>query len=141
MSLVTNSPEIVGAGGVVFDTHGRVLVLGHRNGTWVFPKGHLDPGETALTAALREVEEEAGLAAVRRGDAATTTRYTNNRGELRRITWFLMTTAASEPVLREETFPQGAFLAPAEARARLSYNDDKQLLDTMLAHFAETAPS
>lgn len=27
---------------------------------WTFPKGHLEPGESALQAALREVEEETG---------------------------------------------------------------------------------
>ena len=53
---------VEGAGGVVFNGQGLVLLLGHRNGTWVFPKGHLDPGETELEAALREVEEEAGVA-------------------------------------------------------------------------------
>src|SRR5680860_767344 len=29
-----------GAGGVVFDDRGRVLVLRHAGGNWVFPKGH-----------------------------------------------------------------------------------------------------
>lgn len=30
---------------------------------WDLPKGHLDPGETRLECALRELEEETGLAA------------------------------------------------------------------------------
>ncbi len=30
-------------------------------GAWSLPKGHLDPGEDALTAAVREVFEETGL--------------------------------------------------------------------------------
>ena len=28
---------------------------------WIFPKGHLEPGEDAATAALRELREEAGV--------------------------------------------------------------------------------
>lgn len=30
-------------------------------GLWVLPKGHIEPGETAEAAAVREVEEEAGV--------------------------------------------------------------------------------
>jgi len=32
-------------------------------GLWVLPKGHIEPGETAEAAAVREVEEEAGVRA------------------------------------------------------------------------------
>jgi 8-oxo-dGTP pyrophosphatase MutT (NUDIX family) len=28
---------------------------------WIFPKGHIEPGETAEIAAARELEEEAGI--------------------------------------------------------------------------------
>ena len=28
---------------------------------WIFPKGHIEPGETAADAALRETREEAGV--------------------------------------------------------------------------------
>lgn len=135
MDAVTNRSEVEGAGGVVFNHAGEVLVLGHRNGNWVFPKGHLDPGETGLEAALREVEEEAGVAASTLDEVVNTTRYTNSRGEDRLITWFLMTTSATEPILREATFPYGAFLPPDEARAKLSFDEDKRLLDAVLARY------
>lgn len=32
-------------------------------GEWVLPKGHIEPGETPEAAAVREVEEEAGVRA------------------------------------------------------------------------------
>jgi len=33
----------------------------HGNGTWSFPGGHINPGETSAGCAVREVEEETGL--------------------------------------------------------------------------------
>ncbi|HJU41394.1 MAG TPA: NUDIX domain-containing protein [Vicinamibacterales bacterium] len=42
-------------------------------GLWVLPKGHIEAGETAEAAAVREVEEEAGVCAsiiARAGDSA-----------------------------------------------------------------------
>jgi diadenosine hexaphosphate hydrolase (ATP-forming) len=130
------SPIISGAGGVVFDAQGRVLLLKHQQGKWVFPKGHIDPGETPLEAALREVAEEAGVQARHQPLAQDETRYRNDRGERRRITWYLLETPQSAPVLREETFPEGAFLAPQEALQRLSFEEDRALLRRMLRHLA-----
>jgi 8-oxo-dGTP pyrophosphatase MutT (NUDIX family) len=54
------------AGAIVIGTrHGGpavLLVTGKRNPEhWVFPKGHVEKGETFEEAALREAEEEAGV--------------------------------------------------------------------------------
>jgi 8-oxo-dGTP pyrophosphatase MutT (NUDIX family) len=53
------------AGGVVFrksDDQILYLVVSSSDGAnWVLPKGHIDPGETAEVAALRELGEEAGV--------------------------------------------------------------------------------
>ena len=53
------------AGAVVFrKRHDQVfyLVVSSSDGlNWVLPKGHIDPGETPEIAALRELEEEAGI--------------------------------------------------------------------------------
>ena len=41
-----------------------LLVEARRSrGEWVLPKGHIEPGETPEAAAVREVEEEAGVRA------------------------------------------------------------------------------
>ena len=48
------------AGGIVTaPDHSMLLIL--RNGRWDLPKGKVEPGETLLQAALREVQEETGI--------------------------------------------------------------------------------
>ncbi len=132
MSFVRKLVE--GAGGVVFNKAGEVLVLGHRNGTWVFPKGHIDPGETHIVAAIREVEEESGVVATCPDDTITyQTCYKNARKEERVITWFLLVSEATEVILREATFPKGGFYSIEKAMRKLTFEEDRKLLAHMKA--------
>lgn len=48
------------AGGIVTAPDGTMLLI-QRNGRWDLPKGKVEPGETLLQAALREVTEETGI--------------------------------------------------------------------------------
>jgi diadenosine hexaphosphate hydrolase (ATP-forming) len=124
---------VEGAGGVVFNKAGQVLLLGHRNGTWVFPKGHIDPGETHLVAAIREVEEESGVISTCLDERVTyTTRYKNARKEERVITWFLLSSNAEDVLLREATFPKGGFYSQEKALQKLSFHEDRGLLEYMI---------
>ncbi len=50
------------AGGIVLGDSGTIaLVMSTNSKSWLFPKGHVDPGETDEDAARREIQEEAGL--------------------------------------------------------------------------------
>ena len=49
------------AGGIVRNSRGEIAIVQNSNGSWGFPKGHMEEGEDALTAAVREIEEETGL--------------------------------------------------------------------------------
>jgi 8-oxo-dGTP diphosphatase len=55
----------VAVGVVARDPGGRLLLIRRgrppSEGTWSLPGGRVEPGETLVTAALREVEEETGL--------------------------------------------------------------------------------
>ena len=56
---------VCSAGGVVLwlapDVH-RVALVQRHDGSWILPKGHVEDGEELAQAAVREVEEETGLA-------------------------------------------------------------------------------
>ncbi|WP_145194874.1 NUDIX domain-containing protein [Planctomycetes bacterium Poly30] len=65
-----HTPSFTHAGGVVLrlqpGASPLVLVVRPSSGSrseWVLPKGHIEPGESAEEAAVREVAEEAGVAA------------------------------------------------------------------------------
>lgn len=61
---MTTTKPLTHAGAVVFRKRNNqvlYLVISSSDGlNWVLPKGHIDPGETAEVAALRELAEEAG---------------------------------------------------------------------------------
>ncbi|THF69420.1 NUDIX hydrolase [Deinococcus sp. Arct2-2] len=123
---------VPGAGGVVFDSLGRVLLVRYRgSGAWAFPKGHVEPGETLEQTAVREVQEETGIRASVVAPLQVT-EYTNDRGEARQIHWFRMTGEATTAAL-EDTFAEGGFRDCAQALAQLSYPEDQQLLRAALA--------
>lgn len=55
-----------GASGIIFRARSVLLVQrarGPRSGLWSPPGGHIEPGETARDAALREIHEETGVVA------------------------------------------------------------------------------
>src|SRR5262245_49506954 len=116
------------AGGVVIKGRGaslRVLLVTARRqpSQWVFPKGHIEAGETAEQAAIREVEEESGVVA-EIGAPIGTLEYRNARGTVR-AQLFVMTFLSEGPTREERR--RGWFTA-AEARRALSYEDARMLV-------------
>lgn len=57
--------DIPCVGAVVFDEHGRLLLVQRANppaqGTWSLPGGRQEPGESAIEGVVREVREETGV--------------------------------------------------------------------------------
>lgn len=79
-----------------------LLLRGRSHGEWGFPKGHLDPGEGLLAAALRECAEETGIGLVALDAAAYELMYelTDHRRKI--VTYFGATTAQDTVTLSKE---------------------------------------
>ncbi len=80
------------AGGLVFDQDRRLLLM-IRHGVPDLPKGHLDPDETHVEGAIREVKEETGLSELNIIAPAGETWHAylaNDQYYLKRTKWFKM---------------------------------------------------
>jgi 8-oxo-dGTP pyrophosphatase MutT (NUDIX family) len=101
---------------------------------WTFPKGHLDPGETTLDAALREVTEETGYACRALGPLMTA-RYSFMRSKGRvskTVKWYSM--EPEKKVGRPDAAEvlSSRWMGAAAAARALTYPSDVKLLETFL---------
>ncbi|MEL7162113.1 MAG: NUDIX domain-containing protein [Bacteroidota bacterium] len=107
------------AGGLVTLTGTDKQLFIFRRGFWDLPKGKIDNGEDAPTAALREVEEETGLDQLVLGDALPNTYHTyrNRKGKrvLKPTYWFAMETRTERLVPQTEEDIERAVWTTAEA--------------------------
>lgn len=116
------------AGGVVV-RDGRVLIV-HRPkyGDWTLPKGKCKDGETTEECALREVEEETGLACEIVA-AAGETRYLALKGP-KVVHYFLMRPLGGQFVPHDEV-DDVSWTTAEEAVGALSYRRDAELLSQL----------
>lgn len=92
------------AGGVVVNPNSECLMI-FRRGRWDLPKGHIDPGEDAETAAVREVEEETGVKGAKIVAQLCNTLHAYGVygvWELKKTYWFKMESSHSATVPQSE---------------------------------------
>ncbi len=87
-----NFKIVEAAGGAVLNENGELLII-ERLGKWDLPKGHIEKGEKAKEAALREVEEECGVTGLSLDKKICTTWHSfpkNGIQILKKTYWYLM---------------------------------------------------
>ena len=130
----------VSAGGVVLADlrpDAPVALVAHRSvrGTlqWTLPKGAQEEGETVAETALREVREETGLRAELVGPLDTIDYWFVWAPERTRyhkfVHYFLMRFAGGDFSQRDHEMEDAAWFEPDEARRRMSFANERKLLD------------
>jgi len=117
------------AGGIVFRRNGAgisiLLVRAKRDpSAWIFPKGHIEPGETACATAVRETREEAGVQGEAVGEIGDPQEF-EWAGRWYRVQYFLiqMTSESDETDGRAK-----AWFSFDEALDRISFTSARDLL-------------
>jgi ADP-ribose pyrophosphatase YjhB (NUDIX family) len=117
------------AGGIVFRRNRAgisiLLVRAKRDpSAWIFPKGHIEPGETARATAVRETREEAGVQGEAVGEIGDPQEF-EWAGRWYRVQYFLiqMTSESDETDGREK-----AWFSFDEALDRISFTSARDLL-------------
>lgn len=128
------------AGGVVLNAAGEVLVVNQKNDSWSLPKGHIEPGEKPLEAAIREIREESGirrLEFVRELGTYERPRIgKGGKGEdpesVKRITLFLFRTTETELRPEDPDNPEARWVRPERAAEFLTHPGDREFFQKLL---------
>jgi 8-oxo-dGTP pyrophosphatase MutT (NUDIX family) len=135
------------AGGVVYRLdggHPLVLLIRDSYKNWGFPKGHVESGEEAAAAALREVSEETGLTDIAvRGSIDVIDWYFRFRGQLihKFCEFFLMETSESNTSpQRAEGITACRWVEFDEAESMVSYTNARSVLRLARGMIGLSAP-
>ena len=136
------------AGGVVLrriDGVEQALVIKDPYDNWGLPKGHLENGESAGEAALREVGEETGLTDLTLGPELVTIDW-YFRAEGRQIhkftTFFLMRSEVGDPVPEAaEGITECVWVPLAEADAMITYENAREVMRAAQRLTGEATPT
>jgi ADP-ribose pyrophosphatase YjhB (NUDIX family) len=99
---------------------------------WIFPKGHIEPGESADAAALRETQEETGVEGDLLGPVGAPLEFQSGREPVRVQYFLILATAETEsPEGRKKRW------YPLERAAeQLTFDSARELLDQVRAALA-----
>lgn len=111
------------------------LITSTSTGSWGFPKGNIDFGDTPETAALKEAHEEAGLSGCLVGGVLACYVY-EKRGLSRSVAVYLMRVDAAADSWLEERIRERRWCKEREAREILGHPSLCAALDAALTRLA-----
>jgi 8-oxo-dGTP pyrophosphatase MutT (NUDIX family) len=129
------------AGGVVVRGDQVVVIVPTRrasDGSKVvaLPKGHIDPGETALQAALREVREETGIVAEPVMELGET-RYWYRRGGQtipKSVSFYLFRYLEGDTADHDDEVEKAWWIGLADAQKELSHAAEREMVARAAQH-------
>jgi 8-oxo-dGTP pyrophosphatase MutT (NUDIX family) len=129
---------ILAAGGVLWrpaqDSFEILLIHRPRYDDWTLPKGKVDAGDADLEAtAQREMWEETGLRGRMGADLGEIHYEVKGRPKVVRYWAMELTDDAAPPFEANDEVDELAWLPPEDARARLVYLPDAEIVDRFLA--------
>ena len=140
--------EEVSAGGLVLDRaapDANAALIGRldrrRRLLWSMPKGHIEPGETASEAAVREVEEETGIHGVVLGALGTIDFWFVATGQRihKTVHHYLLLADGGALSDADVEVSEVAWVPLTDVPAKLAYADERRLVGKVPSLLADIA--
>jgi 8-oxo-dGTP pyrophosphatase MutT (NUDIX family) len=132
------------AGGVVVRGEEVVVIVPTRraaDGSRVLalPKGHVDPGETPIQAAEREVREETGIVAEPVHELGETRYWYRRDGRTigKSVCFFLFSYIEGDTEDHDDEVEEVRWISLQEARRQLSHTAEREMVDLALAYLGK----
>jgi 8-oxo-dGTP pyrophosphatase MutT (NUDIX family) len=134
-------PREISAGGVVVRGEQVVAIVptrlaGDGSRVLALPKGHVDPGESPLQAATREVREETGILAepiCKLGSSRYWYRR-DGRPTPKTVTFYLFAYVSGDTADHDDEVLEARWIDLREALTELSYEGEREMVRLALVH-------
>jgi diadenosine hexaphosphate hydrolase (ATP-forming) len=114
-------------GGAIIVYGDHVVLRRNKAGKWIFPKGHVEPGETTAQTAAREAEEETGLV-VEVVEPVGSAGY-KDKHEKVEVEYFILRALRAGPHWPRHENVDAFLVQPDQVAARLSFDRLRKLWD------------
>ncbi|MBQ9534765.1 MAG: NUDIX domain-containing protein [Clostridia bacterium] len=111
------------------------MTLGH----WSLPKGHVESGESEAETARREIKEETNLDVELDTEFRSVISYSPFRGCVKEVVYFAAKAVAGRLINQECEVAELAWLKYEQARQRLTYASDREVLEQARNYLTGTA--
>jgi 8-oxo-dGTP pyrophosphatase MutT (NUDIX family) len=132
------------AGGVVVRGEDVVVIVPTRRASdgssvLALPKGHIDPGETALEAAEREVREETGIVAEPVQQLGEARYWYRRDGQTipKSVSFFLFTYVSGDTADHDDEVEEARWITLKDAQTELSHTAEREMVTRAVAHLEE----
>ena len=119
----------------------EVLLIKDIYGHWTWPKGHIEEGESAEYAALREITEETGLKTLEVIGQIGKQEYWFTQDEkkiFKTVTIFLIKALVGEDIhIQVEEVQEAGWFSPEEALEKIEYSGSSALLEKGIKIYKE----
>lgn len=126
------------AGGVVINPNNHVAIVSQHGTSWSLPKGHVEPNESLIETARREICEETGLTDLHfLGELGTYARYRigqnqkDDQTERKIITIFLFRTPQFTLQSQDPDNPEAKWVPPDQVTTWLTHSADKAFFQSI----------
>ena len=109
-----------------------LLLKNRAGGHWGFPKGHLEPGESKLTAASRELVEETGITSCMPEEGFQETiqyEFQKDNCHISKTVAYFLGRVDSNSIQLSDEHDQHCWRNPEKAKELISFQDLQRLLD------------
>lgn len=110
----------------------QFLLIRHWAGHWGFPKGHAEPGETAIATACRELEEETGIQSCKvLDDTPFVEQYSfmkDHQSVEKTVTYFLATVSSQAVTCQEQEIQAYTWVNFDTALKTITFEQAKRIL-------------
>ena len=121
-----------------FHGNTEILLIKHINsGHWSFPKGHVEPGETEVETAQREVMEETGIDILIYPTFRETVTYYPKRDIFKEVVYFLAKAKNYDYVPQEDEIAEIRWAEIDFAIQLLTYENDKAIVHKSKDHIID----